>query len=474
VALGYTDAPVVTGASERWGGVSEGSRPGTGGNRASPGDGREVVSVQACWAGRALPSGSSYSKSRARLIAETTAVYKQLQEENDSISTPRTDNHSVAVVGGSAAGLFAASLLARRGLSVRVFERIETLEPAARTLIVTHRMRNLLGRAAEGSIVNEIRRFELFTDGRAATISLQNPDLIVERRTLIQGLAAEAERAGAKVELGRRFHAMHPNGKSLVMEVERCADGGREEVRADTIIGGDGAASRVARSAGWEPLETLPLVQAIVPLPKNMPADTVRVWFVPQDTPYFYWLIAESPTRGALGVIGESGAETRLCLERFLEKRNLDAIEFQGARIPVYKRWVPVRRELGRGSVYLVGDAAAQVKVSTVGGTVTGFRGALGVAEAILNGGSSRELRALRRELDVHLLLRRSLHRFEQADYSHLVDLLNEGAKQPLAEYSRDEAWKILWRVCLRQPRLLLLGLRGLLRSRRSIDKPRA
>jgi flavin-dependent dehydrogenase len=266
---------------------------------------------------------------------------------------------------------------------------------------------------------------------------------------------------------------MHPNGKSLVMEVERCADGGREEVRADTIIGGDGAASRVARAAGWEPLETLPLVQAIVPLPKDMPADTVRVWFVPQDTPYFYWLIPESPTRGALGVIGESGAETRLCLERFLEKRKLDAIEFQGARIPVYKRWVPVRRELGRGAVYLVGDAAAQVKVSTVGGTVTGFRGALGVAEAILNGGPSRELRALRRELDVHLLLRRSLHRFEQADYSHLVDLLNEGAKQPLAEYSRDEAWKILWRVCLRQPRLVLLGLRGLLMSRRSIDKPR-
>jgi flavin-dependent dehydrogenase len=199
-----------------------------------------------------------------------------------------------------------------------------------------------------------------------------------------------------------------------------------------------------------------------------MSPDTVRVWFVPQDTPYFYWLIPESPARGALGVIGESGANTRKCFEQFLEKRKLDPIEFQGARIPIYSRWIPVRRQVGSGSVYLVGDAAGQVKVSTVGGIVTGFRGALGVAQAILTGGASSELRTLRRELDLHLLLRRTLHDFQQSDYSRLVDLLNDSTKQSLGAYSRDEAWKILWRVCLNQPRLILLGLRGLLMRRGS------
>ncbi|HTZ98781.1 MAG TPA: NAD(P)/FAD-dependent oxidoreductase [Candidatus Aquilonibacter sp.] len=389
--------------------------------------------------------------------------------QHDSRSPSRKDKSSIAVIGGSAAGLFASLLLARRGRSVRVLERIETLEPEARTLIVTHRMRALLGSAADQSVLNEIRRFEIFTDGRAATIALNHPDLIIERRTLIQALAAQARQAGAKIELGRRFHSLHPNGRGLVVEAERSEDGAREEIHADTVIGGDGAASRVARAAGWSPLETVPLVQAIVALPKDMPPDTTRVWFVPDDTPYFYWLIPESRERGALGIIGEDGAETRRCLERFLEKRKLEPIEFQGARIPAYTRWVPVERRMGQSSVYLVGDAAAQVKVSTVGGTVTGFRGALGVAEAILGGGRSRELRALRRELDLHLLLRRSLHHFQQADYSRLVDLLDDSAKRSLGEYSRDEAWKILWRVCLRQPRLLLLGLRGLLMQRGSL-----
>jgi digeranylgeranylglycerophospholipid reductase len=377
----------------------------------------------------------------------------------------------VAVVGGSAAGLLTASVLARKGVPVRVFERIENLEPAERTLIVTHRMRSLLGPAAEHSVVNEIRRFELFTDGRFATFPLKDPDLIIERRSLIQGLADEARKAGASVELGRRFHSLHPNGRGLVLEVERCIDGSREEVRAATVVGGDGASSRVAKAAGWDPIETVPLMQAIVKLPKDMPRDTTRVWFVPQDTPYFYWLIPENDKIGALGIIGEDGPSMRKAFDSFLAKKNFEPLEFQGARIPVYKRWIPVHRRVGNGSVYLVGDAAAQVKVTTVGGTVTGFRGALGVAEAILNGGVSRELRTLKRELDLHLLLRRSMHDFQQADYSRLVDLLNDPARNSLSLYSRDEAWKILWRVCLQQPRLIWLGLRGLLSRNSSFNR---
>jgi flavin-dependent dehydrogenase len=377
-------------------------------------------------------------------------------------SRSRATASPVAVVGGSAAGLFTASLLARGGRSVRVLERVETLEPAARTLIVTHRMRSLLGPAAERSIVNEIRRFELFTDGRSASFPLNQPDLIVERRALIQSLADEARQSGATVELGRRFHALHLNGAGLALEIEDCAGGRREEVRAGTVVAADGASSRVARAAGWAPLETVPLVQALVPLPKDMTPDTARIWFIPHETPYFYWLIPESPTRGALGLIGDSGPAVRKHLENFLEKRKLDPLEFQGARVPVYSRWVPVRRKIGAGDVYLVGDAAGQVKVTTVGGIVTGLRGALGVAHAILHG-ANRELRALRRELDLHLLLRRSLHHFQQADYSLLVDLLNGPAKRSLSVYSRDEAWKVLWNVCLRQPRLVLLGIRGLL-----------
>jgi len=203
-----------------------------------------------------------------------------------------------------------------------------------------------------------------------------------------------------------------------------------------------------------------------VKLPKDCPPDTTRVWFIPDDTPYFYWLIPESRERAAVGVIGEHAQDTKRCFDRFLEKKGIEPLEWQGARIPAYQRWVPVRRSVGGGEVYLVGDAAAQVKVSTVGGIVTGFRGAQGVADAILNRGRG-ELRALRRELGTHWLIRRTLHYFQQEDYCRLVELLNRSTRASLGEINRDESTRLLWNVVRRQPRLVLLGLRGLLLGRR-------
>ena len=377
------------------------------------------------------------------------------------------DANEVIVVGGSAAGFSTATHLANGGKAVRVLESRPDLDPVNRTLIVTDHFRGQVNGAGSASIVNEIRRLELFTDGRSATIALKRPDLIIERSRLIRALRAEAEAAGARIEYNTRFLGLAPNGSGLRVEVDRA--GKRVELDARSLVGADGAVSRVARAAGWPPVETVPLVQALVRLPKDCPADTTRIWFIPDDTPYFYWLIPESPERAALGVIGEQGRDTKRAFDRFLEKKGFEPLEWQGARIPVYRQWVPIRRTVGNGEVYLVGDAAAQVKVTTVGGIVTGLRGARGVADAIL-GNSRSELRALRRELATHWLIRRALHDFGQEEYRQLVDILNVSTRESLAEINRDEATRLLWNVVRRQPRLVLLGLRGLLLGRRYRD----
>ena len=378
---------------------------------------------------------------------------------------PSRQKEEIVIVGGSAAGLFTAAALARGGRAVRVLESKSDFEPDPRTLIVTDHFRNQLGASAGTSILNEIRRFELFTDGRSAQIALTKPDLIIERSKLIPGLAKEAQQAGAQVSVDSRFISLSPNSCGLHLEVESA--GHRQELHAASVVGADGATSRVARTAGWPPIETVPLVQAIVRRPKDCPVDTTRVWFVPDDTPYFYWLIPESSERAALGIIGE-GADTKKRLARFLDKQGMEPLEWQGAQIPVYRKWIPVKRRVGNGDVYLVGDAAAQVKVTTVGGIVTGFRGAIGVAQSILRDGASRELRFLRRELDTHWLIRRTMHHFQQKDYSHLVDLMNIATRNTLSEINRDESARLLWTVLRRQPRLALLGLRGLLLGRNS------
>ena len=130
----------------------------------------------------------------------------------------------VAVIGGSACGFFTAALLARTGCSVEVLERSENLDPTPRTLIVTSHMRTLLGEVGERAVINEIRKFELFTDGRTAQVPLDRPDLIIERSRLIRGLAEQAQSQGAKVSFGNRFVSLESNGNGLRVGVARARD----------------------------------------------------------------------------------------------------------------------------------------------------------------------------------------------------------------------------------------------------------
>lgn len=371
----------------------------------------------------------------------------------------------VVIIGGSTAGLFAAYRLAAAGVKAELFEQAGALETAPRTLIVTSRMLDVLDGVGRRAVLNEVKHYELFADGRAATITLGRPDLVIERATLAGELGELAEGAGARVALGRRFVGLRAQGDKMSVLLEHATSGAVEETAAATVVGADGAFSGVARAAGWPRLRTVPLLQAVVTLPKNQAPDTARVWFMPNETPYFYWLIPESRDRGVLGLIGERGADTRRSMERFLEKQGLTAWEFQGARIPVYERWVPPMRRLGAGRVLLVGDAAGHVKISTVGGIVTGFLGALGIVETVLNGGSSRVLRTLRRELNLHRLVRTTLHRFTEADYLCLLDAVNGSARRLLNAYTRDDATPLLVRLCFAQPRFMLLGIRALLKG---------
>ena len=373
----------------------------------------------------------------------------------------------VAIIGGSAAGFHTALLLAEKGSHVSLFEAEDQIAPPSRTLIVTKCVQGLLGLVGEGAITNRIRHFELFTDGRFATISLQQPDLVIERSRLIRDLAAKAQAAGVEVLTGRSFLGLKPNGRKLAFNVSHNGD--VEGHSAETLVAADGAFSKVARSAGWAMPVTVPLVQTIVDLPNDQSPDTTRVWFIPEETPYFFWLIPHSPTQGVLGLIGRDGtdeANAKECLERFVEKKHLVPLELQSARIPVYRKWTPVHRKIGEeGHVYLAGDAAGHVKVSTVGGIVTGVQGAMGVAEAILDGGRSTRLRKLKRELDCHNLIRKLLNGFNQEDYSRLVDLLTASTKHSLGHISRDEIRKLIWTLIIKQPRLLTLGFRSLLRT---------
>jgi flavin-dependent dehydrogenase len=369
----------------------------------------------------------------------------------------------VTVVGASVAGLFSAYHLARNGVPVRVYERRPELASSPRTLIVTPAWLRLLDFDAEDAILNRSDTFELISHDAAVRIPLREPDVIIERNAFLRILADQVRQAGGEIVFNHHLEALERHDAAPLLRF-RNGRGGRT-VRTPSVLGADGVHSTTAQSIARDRFEHVGLTQARVALPADLPSNTVRCWFDRGSTRFFYWLIPESPQTGVLGLIADTQAQAKDALERFLRDQDLQPIAYQqGAPVPMQALHFGAEPEAGR--VLLAGDAAAQVKVTTVGGVVMGMRGGLAAARSFLRVTPyGAELRSLRREMNAHALVRHVLDGFTDADYDRLLRSLNDQAVRILSHYNRDELVRAIWRLVLAQPRWLGLGARALVQG---------
>ena len=384
-------------------------------------------------------------------------------------------NFDVVIIGASTAGLYAGERLARAGKRVAVFERQKELNPARRTLIVTHLLRKILGRLPDDMILHEINLMAVATPNREITIPLKEPDLIVERAGLIGWLASKFESAGGKLFLDHRFEGFRQSSNDLGLLLQ-TSKGESMVVVGEAVIGADGVSGNVAEAAGISKPHSVPIVQAEVALPTGWDPSVVKVWFDTDETRFFFWLIPESTSKGVVGLIGDQGVQTRESLKTFLTHHDLKPETYQAAQVALYSPRLKPWTQVGKTPVYLVGDAAGQVKVSTVGGTVSGFLGAQAAASALLNG---RPYKAhcyrVKRELNVHWLLRRLRDRLDNRGYDLLASTVSVKIQDFLGRYDRDSMDPVIWRLPILEPRLFKVAwkcLRGKPSSRKLPKRP--
>ncbi len=373
------------------------------------------------------------------------------------------NEYDVVIVGASLAGLFAAEELALRGWRVTVLERGRVDDQAKRTWIVTSRIAEVLGEVPGRAVVHETGVMEVIAGNAAERVPLDPPDLIVERSVLMPYLAGRAQEAGAQVVEGVRVDDVEVSHDGFRVRSMAGNDQKTQTFPSRHVIGADGAHSAVADAVGGEPNENCPIVQAIVELPDSHDPDVTKVWFDRDGTRFFYWLIPDSETTGAAGLVAESGRRARSDLDAFLSERGLRPTEYQGALIPLHRPRRRIEWSGEAGRVLLVGDAAAHVKVTTVGGVVSGLWGARAAARALVRGTAYRtELRTLHRELWLHDLIRWSMDRFSQGDYERLIQMMNPRLRRILHRRNRDSMAGAWWKLVLAQPRILTLGLKSL------------
>jgi flavin-dependent dehydrogenase len=371
----------------------------------------------------------------------------------------------VAVIGASIAGLFAAQSLAELQVPVDVYERSEQLAPRARTLIVTPELQRVLGFSPRSATLNKVHTLELCTSSQSVRVALREPDLIVERSELIRLLADRALRAGAQLHFSQDFVSVQRDGARSVVELRNRGSQRASYVTPPAVIAADGVRSHVARSLGQARRPTVTVIQARVATSPHADPGIGRVWFLPEETQYFYWLCPESSGFAAVGLVDSNARDARAKLDRFLAAQGLQPLEYQSALIPLYTPHPRPMLRAGGTDVMFVGDAAGQVKVTTIGGSVSGLLGARAAVQAIARGTSYfNELRGLDRELRLHWRIRGLMNRFREHEYDTVLQLLGGKVGKLLAVHNRDRMAAAVWPIVAVQPRLPLLAAQVMLR----------
>ena len=372
----------------------------------------------------------------------------------------------IAVIGASSSGLFTAWRLGQAGQTVRLYEKQHFMNLPPRRLIVTSYLFRLLS-LPDDLVLHRVNAFEFFVNGHRGYVKLKSPDLIIERSDLIQWLATQAKKSGVDIKEGWAFSGLNQrNGRGITARLLNPETKAEEDINPAVLIGADGADSAVGKALGLnQQLPVVSLLQTKISLPSDYPPDLVRIWFKRGVTPYFFWLFPDSPHTGTLGVIVDDGKEVRQALDSFIHQMGCEALEYERGRTSLY---VPRFRPEVRGNGFrgfLVGDAAGQVKATTVGGTVAGLRGAMACVRAITQNTSYwRELISLRRELWIHSFIRRLLTPLNDWNYGEILSSV-DGNGSLLGEFSRDEVSSHLISLLMKHPRFSFAVIKAMIKG---------
>ena len=170
-----------------------------------------------------------------------------------------------------------------------------------------------------------------------------------------------------------------------------------------------------------------------------MDKEVFHVYF--GDVPDFFgWAVPESDTKARVGVASEKNvSEYFNILSKKLNLKEKDLTECQAGPIPIYNSKIKTSKD----NIYLIGDAAAQVKSTTGGGIVYGMRAGKILANCLNDEKNYEEewRKEIGKELELHLRVRKFLNKLSKEDYNEFIKVLKN---VDLGNFNRDYPLKNL------------------------------
>jgi digeranylgeranylglycerophospholipid reductase len=355
----------------------------------------------------------------------------------------------ISVVGAGPAGSFTAYLLAKSGKDVVIFEEHEKVgSPVQCTGIVTGSINKFFD-LPKSVIANRCAKVRVVSNKQ--DIVAETDEIVMYRNKFDEFVANKAIDAGVKILTNHQFIGLN-NQNSI--KIKNKNNGEIKNIETELIIGADGPSSSVAKSAGLSSNPKFYIgMQAKVKHKSSL--DAFETYFG-QDFPNFFgWVVPESEETVRIGL--GSFSNTKDLFYRFLEKvtGKKDIICWESGIIPVYNP----KKIIQKDNVFLIGDAAAQVKATTGGGIIPSLKAAQTLCDCIVNKKDyNKEFRKRSgRELLLHLKIRDTLDKFSDKDYDFLLNLMSQKkVKKILKKYDRDSPIPLILNLMLKEPRFLL------------------
>ena len=354
----------------------------------------------------------------------------------------------ITIVGAGPAGSYLGYLLAKQGKEVTILEEHSTIgSPVQCTGIVTHSIEKFF-KLKNDVIAKKLDKVIVVSKSNRITINVD--EIVMWRDRFDRFIAEMAQNEGAEILLNHQFIGF--NGKNSI-KVKDKKTNKTKEIKTYPIVGADGPYSAVAKAAGINSNSGYYVgMQAKVNL--KMDTSSFETYFGSEFPDFFGWCVPESEDVARIGIGCFENAQEHFY--RFLKSRtgSKDIICWESGLIPLYNP----KKTIQKDNVYLIGDAATQVKATTGGGIIPSLKAAHTLCDCIVNNKNyNKEFeKQSGKELLLHLRIRKILNKFSDKDYDKLLNLMSqEKVREILKKYDRDTPIPLVTNLLLKEPRFL-------------------
>lgn len=343
------------------------------------------------------------------------------------------ERYDVLVVGAGLAGLQCARLLGERGLRVLLVDRKPSLDQSIHTTGIFVRRTLEDFALPEDCLGPPVRHVTLYSPARRSMelVSPHDEFRVGRMGALYQRYLDKCIRAGVEWMPSTSYVAATRVNHEEVVRLESA--GIPRRIAARYIVGGDGAASRVARDLNLDQnRESIVGVEEVL---EDVPLDgppRFHCFLDPHVAPgYLAWVVHDGE-QVHLGVGGypsqfesvKALREFKASLTDIVDLSRAKLIERRGGRVPVGG----VLRNIANHRGLLVGDAAGAVSPLTAGGLDPCLRLSTFAANVISNFTRTQDQKALeaysgslfRTRFVSRLWMRRIIARFRQRPFLEL------------------------------------------------------